>query len=61
MKYIINVSTVAGHLFATGDTLNSENEAKRAFAEIRKRFPASEGFEVTAVKWQTSGTPLDWQ
>jgi hypothetical protein len=61
MYYEINVTKDGKHYFATAArSLTDFEQARKAFLDLRRRFPASEGYEVTATKWESVGTQLEW-
>lgn len=48
MYYEINVSRNGRHFFATAErSLTTEDRARTVFAEMKKRFPESEGFQIS--------------
>lgn len=52
----INVSHCGVHLFATEpNSCRSFDTAKIVYRELRKRFPASEKFEVEVTHWKGVG------
>jgi hypothetical protein len=59
--YQINVAQNGRHLFATGpNSCWDEASARKAFNEIVRRFPASEGFEVSVTLWEGRGYVQAW-
>jgi len=59
--YDINVSLNGRHFFATAPrSARDEGKAKRLLAELRKRFPVSEGYHVTVTWWQGTGHTCEW-
>jgi hypothetical protein len=56
MYWIVNVSKNNIYFFRT-DKLNiSKKHAKSVFLELKRRFPRSEGYEVSVSKWESYGT-----
>lgn len=61
MHYEINVSKNKVHFFAThARSLTTEAEARAVTAEIRARFPESEGFQVTVRRVETHSKPVEF-
>lgn len=49
----INVALNGSHLFATAPrSCVSERKARTVYAEIRARFPESEGYSVSVTYWE---------
>lgn len=55
MKYRINLARDGQHYFAAEVAHISEQEAILMAQDLRRRFPASEGFETSLSFWETSG------
>lgn len=56
--YEINVALNGRHFFATHQrSCITRNDYKDVVREIRKRFPESDGFKVTASHWIGIGYP----
>lgn len=54
--YEINISLRGHHFFATHErSIRDKASAKRVFAELIRRFPKDDGFEISIVKYETSG------
>ena len=52
----INVARHGHHYFATAPrSLTTSDEFDAALADFKIRFPAAEGFTVTATYWLTTG------
>lgn len=50
MYYEIIVSKDGKHYFSVNDRkFNDSNKAKELYIDLRRRFPAREGFEITAI------------
>lgn len=50
MYYEIIVSKKGKHYFSVGDrSLTDSNKAKEVYIDLRRRFPAHEGFELRAL------------
>ncbi len=61
MNYEINVSLNGKHFFATTErSARTQEDARKLFDTLRERFPKSEGYEVTATRYDTIGTRQDW-
>ena len=59
--YEINVSLNGRHFFATAPrSCVDEMQAQIVAFELQKRFPASEGFEVSCTYWQASGSKINF-
>lgn len=59
MYYEMNVSFKGQHFFATSERSGIDKyHASDVFMQLQKRFPASEGFEVTCTKWSCSGKDI---
>lgn len=41
-------------------TVRDDAEARVVYAEMRRRFPLSDGFSVTVTKWTGTGTTPTW-
>ena len=60
MYYRINVSKGRGHVFATADhSLTSRIAYLEVLPLIMEKFPASEGYMVTATYWELRGETMD--
>lgn len=60
--YSINVAKNKKHFFATAaHSLTTVGAATEAFGELSKRFPKSEGFDVSITYWEGTGTTLTHQ
>lgn len=60
MYYEINVSKAGKHFFATAErSITSMSHLQDVYPEIAKKFPASEGYEITVTKWFASGKVID--
>jgi hypothetical protein len=60
--YEINVSLDGKHLFATTErSARDEDKARHLFDLFRKKFPASDGYDVRVTRWEGLGTRQDWQ
>jgi len=58
--YDINISKNGKHLFASHErSLQSEDEFLTVLAVLIKKFPDSEGYEITAYRTITSSKPLN--
>ncbi len=56
MWYEINVSQKCEHLFATHErSIKSAEELRRVYGEIKSRFPAEQGFEITVTRFDALG------
>ena len=59
MYYEINVSLNGVHFFATAErSCTTYNQAIKVYKELEKRFPASEGYELTLRAWETIGKEI---
>ena len=59
--YEINVSLNGRHFFATAPRSCVDKIGARNVAfELQKRFPSSEGFEVSCTYWQASGSKINF-
>ena len=59
--YEINVSKNGQHFFATAPrSCITVQTARTVFKALCKRFPQSEGFEITVTHWEGQGTQLEW-
>lgn len=57
----INVSKNGKYLFATEQgQLGWEEDAKIVYNLLKEKFPESEGYKVTATKWEGRGHTPDW-
>lgn len=60
--YAINVSLNGMHLFETAPRSGVlKAQATKMFDEIRRRFPASEGFQVDVIHWDCVGRVQPWE
>ena len=56
----INVSRNGVHFFATAKrSARTLEQAVVLIMEIKKRFPESEGFDVSATEWRALGSEVD--
>ena len=54
--YEINVALKGQHYFATAPrSIVTEEKAKTTMADMRKRFPESEGFSISCTHYQSVG------
>ena len=59
MYYEINVSLNGVHFFATAErSCTTYNQAVKIYKEIKKRFPATEGYEIRVTAWQKTGEEI---
>ena len=57
MFYEINVSSPAGHLFATAErSCRNEAEALTVYKLLVTAFPKEKGYQVMITKYETHGT-----
>jgi hypothetical protein len=62
MYYEINVSLNGYHYFATHErSVQTERQMKEMVHTFKKKFPKSEGYEITCTRWENQGTPIDIQ
>lgn len=60
MYYEINVALNGRHFFATHDrSLNTWNKAMEVWNVFVKKFPRSEGYEVTMTEKKVTGQKID--
>jgi hypothetical protein len=60
MHYEINVALNGKHFFATHDrSITTLDKLKQVAEVIAKKFPESEGYSVTIMKWETYGHEVD--
>jgi len=60
MYYEINVSLNGTHFFATAErSLRDQEHAHRVAQELKLRFPKSQGFEISMVKWHKHGNEVE--
>lgn len=58
--YEINVSLNGKHFFATSErSAQTAHEAKNLMGVFAKKFPETEGFEVSCTYWRCSGRTID--
>lgn len=58
--YEINVALNGKHLFATSErSCTTRSECEKVFSIIKKKFPKSEGYDVTVTYWDCIGRPLE--
>lgn len=58
--YEINVALNEKHLFATSErSCTTRSECEKVFSIIKKKFPKSEGYDVTVTYWDCVGRPLE--
>lgn len=56
-----NENGLRSHLFTTAKrSCPTQDDAKRVYQELCKRFPAKEGWEVTVTRWEETGTKVVW-
>jgi len=54
--YEINVALDGQHFFATAPrSTQNENQARELVKSFRRRFPESEGFQITCTFWKSEG------
>ena len=59
MHYEINVSLNGFHLFATNErSLRNVNDMRQVYQALRAAFPATEGYDVSVVRYTTVGEPI---
>ena len=59
--YRINVSKNGKYLFATEQGgITHEEDAKKVTGLFKEKFPESEGYRVTATKWEGKGKQMYW-
>ncbi|WP_336784103.1 hypothetical protein [Paenibacillus illinoisensis] len=59
MFYEINVSINGRHFFATAErSLTTEAEFNKALGIFKEKFPESEGYKLSASKWEKSGREI---
>lgn len=59
MYYEINVALNGVHFFATAErSCPTYAQAIKVYKELEKRFPASEGYELTLTMWETRGEEI---
>ena len=59
MYFEINVSKNGLHYFATAErSLTSEKEARAVAVDMQRRFPPSEGFQVSLTHYECRGKSL---
>ena len=62
MYYEINISKNGAHYFATAErSIRTNIKARTVYYELLKRFPATEGYEISVIKWRSSGVPVDME
>ena len=60
MYYEINVALNGKHFFATHErSITNYDKLKIVFAELDKRFPSEEGFELGVSRRSLSGSDVD--
>lgn len=60
MYYEINVSKNGRHYFATHErSIGTENKCRELVAKFRAAFPESQGYSVTASRYEHRGIRLD--
>lgn len=60
MVYEINVSLNGKHFFATSKrSITDEKTLHEIVAVFKVKFPESEGYKITAVKYATYGTDVE--
>ena len=60
MHYEINVSLNGHHFFATNErSITSRDKLNKVWEAIRKAFPESEGYEMSATEYSEVGYFLD--
>ena len=59
--YRFNVAYNGKHLFATDPkTIWIKKEAKELYEIFKKKFPESEGYEVSVTRWESIGHHVDF-
>ena len=59
MYYEINVAFKGRHFFATADrSITDRKTAEDTYRIFQKKFPASEGYEISVRRWELVGTPI---
>jgi hypothetical protein len=62
MYYEINVALNGKHYFATSErSITTSEKAHDIWAEMNSKFPASEGYDLSIVRYETVGTTLKWK
>lgn len=58
--YEINVSFNGWHLFATAPrSITSKSELQKVYNIFARKFPESEGYEITVTYWELRGKYVD--
>lgn len=60
MYYEINVSKNGQHLFATAErSITAIWKAEEVYNLFKKKFPESEGYEISVTRWDKVGKSVD--
>jgi hypothetical protein len=60
MYYEINISKGVVHYFATAKrSITTKQQAQTLYADLKKRFPRSEGFIMELYRYECIGTPIE--
>lgn len=56
MYYEINISLNGEHFFATAErSIDHQSKLENVLPVLRKKFPESQGYEISVTKWETRG------
>lgn len=59
--YRFNVAYNGKHFFATDpESAWTEEKAKELYKTIKKKFPESEGYNISVTCWETIGHPIEF-
>ena len=60
MYYEINVDLNGKHFFATtGRSIYNVEELRQVYNVFKEKFPESEGYKISVVKYETIGSVID--
>ena len=61
MYYEINVALNGRHFFATAErSIRDMNTLDKVIHTFKQKFPASEGYELSVIKYEIIGKPIDF-
>lgn len=59
--YRINVALNGRHFFATDpESAWTKEKAKELYETIKKKFPESEGYDISVTRWESLGHHVDF-